>query len=80
MSSNKKILIFKIGGEEFAADIMQIERILGFFEPTRIPEAPEFVRGVIKYQERIIPVIDLKRACAATILPVLLTWRKTPSP
>lgn len=61
MSSNKKILIFKIGGEEFAADIMQIERILGFFEPTRIPEAPEFVRGVIKYQERIIPVIDLNK-------------------
>lgn len=61
MAANKKILIFKIGGEEFAADIMQIERILGFSEPTRVPEAPHFVRGVIKYQGKIIPVIDLNK-------------------
>lgn len=61
MSANKKILIFKIGGEEFAADIMQVERILGYSDPTRIPEAPEFVKGVIKYQEKILPVIDLNK-------------------
>lgn len=59
MISNKKILVFKIAGEEFAADIMQVERILGFSEPTKIPEAPQFVKGVIKYQGKIIPVIDL---------------------
>jgi purine-binding chemotaxis protein CheW len=59
MISNKKILVFKIAGEEFAADIMQVERILGFSEPTKIPEAPDFVKGVIKYQGKVIPVIDL---------------------
>ncbi len=59
MISNKKILVFKIAGEEFAADIMQVERILGFSEPTKVPEAPVFVKGVIKYQGKIIPVIDL---------------------
>lgn len=61
MAANRKVLVFKIGKEEFAADIMQVERILGFSEPTRIPEAPQFVRGVIKYQEGIIPVIDLNK-------------------
>lgn len=61
MAANKKVLVFKIGGEEFAADIMQVERILGFSEPTRIPEAPQYVKGVIKYQESIIPVIDLNK-------------------
>jgi len=61
MAANKKILIFKIGGEEFAADIMQVERILGYSEPTRIPEAHDFVKGVIKYQEGILPVIDLNK-------------------
>ncbi len=61
MTANKKILIFKIGGEEFAADIMQVERILGYSEPTRIPEAHDFVKGVIKYQEGILPVIDLNK-------------------
>lgn len=61
MAANRKVLVFRIGKEEFAADIMQVERILGFSEPTRIPEAPQFVRGVIKYQEGIIPVIDLNK-------------------
>lgn len=61
MSISKKILVFKINNEEFAADIMQVERILGFTEPTKIPEAHSFVRGVIKHQENILPVIDLNK-------------------
>lgn len=56
-----KIVVFKIDGEEFAADIMQVERILGYVEPTKVPESPSFIKGVIKYQEGIIPIMDLKR-------------------
>lgn len=55
-----KVVIFKIQNEEYAADIMQIERILDYTEPTKIPEAPPFVKGIIKYQDRILPIIDLK--------------------
>ena len=61
MSNVKKVLVFKIDNEEFAADIMQVERILGYTEPTRVPEAPYFVKGVIKYQGGIIPIIDVKK-------------------
>jgi purine-binding chemotaxis protein CheW len=61
MSSTKKIVVFKIGDEDFAADIMQVERILGFAEPTKVPEAPAFIKGVIKYEDRILPIVDLKR-------------------
>lgn len=56
-----KVVVFKIDGEEFAADIMQVERILGYVEPTKVPESPSFIKGVIKYQEGIIPIMDLKR-------------------
>lgn len=55
-----KVVIFKIEDEEYAVDIMQIERILDYTEPTKIPEAPPFVKGIIKYQEKILPIIDLK--------------------
>lgn len=55
-----KVVIFKIEEEEYATDIMQIERILDYTEPTKIPEAPPFIKGIIKYQEKILPVIDLK--------------------
>lgn len=59
MANRRKVLIFKINGEEFAIDIMQVERILGFIEPVKVPESPDFIKGVIKYQEKVIPVMDL---------------------
>lgn len=59
MANVRKILVFKIGDDEFAFDILQVERILGYIEPIKIPESPDFVKGVIKYQERVISVIDL---------------------
>jgi purine-binding chemotaxis protein CheW len=61
MLSSKKIVVFKVDDENFAADIMQVERILSYTEPTKVPESPVFVKGVIKYQEKILPVIDLKK-------------------
>ena len=54
-----KVLIFSIDGEAYAADIMEVERILGYEVPTRIPESPGFVEGVINYEGSILPVISL---------------------
>lgn len=59
--SEAKVLIFKINGEYYAADIMEIERILGYEEPTNLPDAPSFVQGVINYQGKILPVVSLSR-------------------
>ena len=56
----KKVVIFKIENEEYAADIMQIEKILDYTEPVKIPETPPFIKGIIKYQDKILPIIDLK--------------------
>lgn len=59
--SNKevKILIFSINDEYYATDIMEVERILGFQEPTKLPDSPSFVDGVINYEGNILPVISL---------------------
>lgn len=59
MSKERKIVIFSINGEEFATDIFQVERILGYTEPVKVPEAPSYVKGVIKYEGKIIPIIDV---------------------
>ncbi|KRQ86001.1 Chemotaxis protein CheW [Caloramator mitchellensis] len=61
MSTENKIVIFKLDNEEFAADISQVERILSYIEPTKIPESPDYVLGVINYQNNIIPIIDLRK-------------------
>lgn len=61
MAEENKVVVFKIESEEYATAISQVERILEFEKITRIPDSPDFLKGVINYQGRIIPVIDLKR-------------------
>ncbi|WP_251860550.1 chemotaxis protein CheW [Clostridium sp. Marseille-Q2269] len=56
-----KVLIFKVNKEYYAADIMEIERILGYEEPTNLPDAASFVKGVINYEGKILPVVSLSR-------------------
>lgn len=58
---DKKVVVFRIENEEYATGIGQVERILEFEKITRIPDSPDFLLGVINYQGRIIPVIDLKK-------------------
>ncbi len=62
MASNEiKMLIFGLNGEHYATDIKEVERILGYQEPTVLPDAPHFVKGVINHEERILPIISLSK-------------------
>lgn len=56
-----KMLIFGLNDELFATDIMDVERILGYEVPTKIPDAPDYVVGVINHQGSILPVISLAK-------------------
>ena len=58
---NSKIIIFELNGERYASDIKEVERILGYEEPTVLPEAPDFVKGVINHEEKILPIISLSK-------------------
>lgn len=60
MANNEiKMLIFGLDGEHYATDIKEVERILGYQEPTILPDAPVFVKGVINYEQSILPIISL---------------------
>lgn len=54
-----KILVFKLGNEFYATDIMEVERILGYEEPTILPDSPSFLEGVINYENGVLPIINL---------------------
>lgn len=56
-----KILIFALNGEHYATDIKEVERILGYQEPTILPDAPIFVKGVINHEQSILPIISLSK-------------------
>ncbi len=62
MENNEiKMLIFALNGEHYATDIKEVERILGYQEPTILPDAPIFVKGVINHEQSILPIISLSR-------------------
>lgn len=54
-----KVLIFKLGKEFYATNIMEVERILGYENPTILPDSPEFLEGIIDYENTVLPIINL---------------------
>ncbi len=59
--NEEKILTFLVNDEYYAADIMEVERILGYGELTALPESPHYMMGLMKYEGTILPVISLRR-------------------
>lgn len=57
----KQLVGFMLGGELFGVDILMVQEIIRSTEITRVPNAPDFVEGVINLRGNIIPVIDLRK-------------------
>lgn len=55
-----QVVSFKIGEEEFGVEILKVQEINRVMEITRVPNAPEFVEGVINLRGRVIPVVNLR--------------------
>lgn len=60
-SSDHHYLIFKIGGELYAIEILLVQEIIRYEEPTKISNTNPAIRGVINFRERVIPIIDMNR-------------------
>jgi purine-binding chemotaxis protein CheW len=56
-----QVVTFRVGRQEFAFDILQVERILRYSAPAPLPKAPQFLEGVLPYGESAVPVIDLRK-------------------
>jgi purine-binding chemotaxis protein CheW len=53
-------LTFKLGDEVFALDVAKVREILEYSSVTKVPQTPEFMRGVINLRGSVVPVIDLR--------------------
>ena len=58
--SGRQYLTFLLAQEQYALDILQVQEIRGWEQVTRIPNSPDYVRGVINLRGTIVPVIDLR--------------------
>jgi purine-binding chemotaxis protein CheW len=58
--ANHEFLAFKLGSEEYGVDILSVQEIRGYDTVTRVPEAPDYIKGVINLRGVIVPVVDLR--------------------
>jgi len=60
-----QLVTFKVGGQEFAFNIFQVERILRYETPAPLPNAPDYLEGVLQYQGGAVPLVDLRKRLGA---------------
>lgn len=53
-------LTFTLGSEEYAIDILKVQEIRGYEQPTLIANSPPFIKGVINLRGIIVPIVDLR--------------------
>lgn len=53
-------LTFKLSDEEYGIDILKVQEIRGYEQPTRIAHAPTFLKGVVNLRDTIVPIIDMR--------------------
>lgn len=56
-----QMISFNIGSEKFGVEILMVQEIIMMSDITEIPNAPDFVEGVINLRGNIIPVLDLRK-------------------
>jgi len=62
MTSNttSEYLTFRLGQEEYGIDILKVQEIRGYESPTRIANAPSFIKGVVNLRGTIVPIVDMR--------------------
>jgi purine-binding chemotaxis protein CheW len=53
-------LTFSLGKESFAIEISKVREVLEYTSITKVPQTPEFMRGVINLRGGVVPVVDLR--------------------
>lgn len=59
-ADNREFLVFSLGDEEYAIDILKVQEIRGYENVTRIANAPDFIKGVTNLRGVIVPIVDLR--------------------
>jgi purine-binding chemotaxis protein CheW len=57
---NGEYLTFRLGAEEYGIDILRVQEIRSYEPPTRIANAPAFLKGVVNLRGVIVPIVDLR--------------------
>ncbi|GFO60287.1 chemotaxis protein CheW [Geomonas silvestris] len=70
--ATRQYLTFTLDSETFALEIHKVREVLDLTTVTKVPQTPEFMRGVINLRGNVVPVVDLRLkfglpVCAQTV-------------
>jgi purine-binding chemotaxis protein CheW len=60
VTSIREFLTFKLGAEEYGMDILRVQEIRSYEEPTRMANAAAFIKGVVNLRGVIVPIVDMR--------------------
>ena len=60
-AGSREIVSFRLADQDFCIDIMDIREIRGWTPPTPLPNAPDYVRGLINLRGSVLPIVDLSK-------------------
>ena len=62
-----QFLTFRLEQELFALDIGKVREVLDFTSITKVPQTPDYMRGVINLRGSVVPVVDLRLKFGMTL-------------
>jgi purine-binding chemotaxis protein CheW len=60
ITETTQYLSFKLGEEIFAVDVAKVREILDVITITKVPQTPDFMKGVINLRGSVVPVMDIR--------------------
>jgi purine-binding chemotaxis protein CheW len=57
---HREMLVFVLGKDEYAVDILKVQEIRGYEKVTPVPGAPAYLKGMVNLRGTIVPLIDLR--------------------
>lgn len=60
MGEELKVIVFKLGSEEYGIEVEKVQTIERLMPITRVPKTYAFIKGVVNLRGVVIPVIDLR--------------------
>ncbi|MBU1101820.1 MAG: chemotaxis protein CheW [Bacteroidetes bacterium] len=67
INETRQYLTFKLNDEVFGVDVAQVREILDSINITKVPQTPEFMRGVINLRGSVVTVIDMNMKFGLTV-------------
>lgn len=55
-----QFLTFLLGDETYGIDILRVQEIRGWESPTKLPNMPNYIKGVINMRGAVVPIIDMR--------------------